>query len=79
MNTITKFIKLIEDEFPELLRQEKYNNKYFDWEFIKYTVKNDYQRDVESAYEDGVTAIKDSITNDTSYKEATDYFKQKHK
>lgn len=79
MNTITKFIKLMENEFPELLRQEKYNNKDFDWEYIKYKVNNDYKRDIQSAYDDGVFAVKDSIVNDIIYLDSEDYFNKKHK
>lgn len=79
MNTITNFIKLIEDEFPELTRQERYNNKYFDWEFIKYSVKNDYKRDVQTAYDDGVFAVKDSIVNDIIYLDSEEYFNKKYK
>lgn len=79
MNTITKFIKLVEDEFPELLRQERYNNKHFDWGFIKHNVNADYQRDIEKSYNDGVSAVKDSITTDAPYKDSSDYFKQNYK
>jgi len=62
MKSIHELIKIIEQQ-PRI----------YDWDELKRKILTMYVMEIESAYSDGIEAVKRSIVEDTGYTDASDY------